>query len=270
MLPRRNVIDCHLFVKAVSRRVSFSTLITPVAGIYFGEYQEEIFKLMGFSRIDKVFGGGIILTLDCRGKMGTHKLRNYFFAVSGNFFEGSHIETNNNKKRASEWADRIGSIAIGIIVVVILASFLSPDVRTMMGFGKGQAQQSGAVSGTTNPSSGTSQTQATTQTEKLNFQHEPAAQRVAGELTYEMIVWVTTDGAMQGFQLRIVCDAACKFQSLDLGSGDLGKDTSSTSNRQINDRTIEVGLNQGFNSSQKCKIVLSGTTLFHISAINRI
>jgi|SRR6185312_1794274 len=165
------------------------------------------------------------------------------------------------KKRIPVWlnADRIGSVAIGLITIVILGSFLSPDVRTMMGFGQGQAQQGQAAPEATKPSS------PMPQTPKLSFQYEPAAQQVGGDLPYQMIIWVATDAPIRGFQLRIVCDAACVFQSADEG-----KDAAPVSNRQINDKTIEVGFNEGLNSNQKRRVVLRGKTAFHMSAIDKI
>jgi len=60
-------------------------------------------------------------------------------------------------------------------------------------------------------------------------------------------------------------NSSCAFQSADVG-----KDTSSITNRRTNDRTIEVGFKQGFNSNQQGKIVLRGATPFHIHAINKM
>jgi hypothetical protein len=98
---------------------------------------------------------------------------------------------------------------------------------------------------------------------KLSVQY--GMRELQGTGAFETTISITTDRVTPGPQLTIVCDSPCAFQSMDLGVY-----ASMGTNRQVDDKTVEVGLSQQFNPNQTLKIVLRATTQFHIVSITKM
>jgi hypothetical protein len=90
-------------------------------------------------------------------------------------------------------------------------------------------------------------------------------QEVGKPVSFEAAILITTDSATPGPQLIIACDSPCTFQSMDVGVyAFLG------TNRQVDEKTVEVGLSQQFTPNQTLRIVLRAAAQFHVVSITKM
>jgi len=84
-------------------------------------------------------------------------------------------------------------------------------------------------------------------------------------LPYRILLTIQTDETIENPNFRIVCDAPCNFDSFDMGVIAVYG-----TSRPASDRVIEIGLRQSFTPRTPLTIVLLGTTMFRVEAVERI